>query len=337
MDRKKLLEVLKKVKPGIADKAIVESMMYFYFSGKEVVTYNDKISVLHPLKTDFQLFVQAEKLYKIVSLAKATTLKMTEKENSLNIRTSTINVDLTTILDEEITERINLISKSISGVKWKKLPSNFLESASMCAFAASKLDAEQIMSCLYFNEKECMATDNDRFAIAPIEGKIDTMFFKASQITNLRDINPDKYVVTKAWVHFKNEEGCIFSIRRIEGTFPEELKDAFDFDGTTVTLSENILEGTDLASIFVDSMEPTITIRITKGMCIVSVTSDGGGSKHRSKVDYDGTDIVFTLNPEFLKEMLKHSTTIVIDDDRSRAKLSAGDFSMLTSLMQNEV
>ena len=113
MNRKKLLDVLKKVKPGIAEKDIVESMTYFYFSGKEVVTYNDKISILHPLETDFNLFVKADDLYKIVSLSKADVLKIEEKGNNLNIRSPKMNVNLTTIIDEEIVDRIKLIEKSL--------------------------------------------------------------------------------------------------------------------------------------------------------------------------------------------------------------------------------
>ncbi len=333
MDRKKLLDVLKKVKPGIAEKDIVESMTYFYFSGKEVVTYNDKISILHPLETDFNLFVKAADLYKIVSLSKADVLKIEEKGNNLNIRSPKMNVNLTTIIDEEIVDRIGLIDKSLKDVKWKKLPANFMENAVLCAFAAAKVEAESTLSCVYFNGENSMAFDNDQFASAKLAGKVDEMFIKASQLSNLSSINPTMYVRTKAWIHFKSTDGCIFSIRRIDGDFPQkDMEDALDFEGRTVDLSEDILEGTDIASIFVDTMEPVVTIKITKGRCIVSVKSEGGGSQHRSKIEYEGADIEFNLNPDFLREMLNHSTTITIDDESTKAKLSTENFTMMTSL-----
>ena len=159
------------------------------------------------------------------------------------------------------------------------------------------------------------------------------MFIKASQLSNLSSISPVLYVRTKAWIHFKNDDGCIFSIRRIDGEFPQkEMEEALDFEGRTVDLSEDILEGADIASIFVDTMEPVVTIKISKGRCIVSVKSEGGGSQHRSKIAYEGADIEFNLNPDFLREMLTHSTTITIDDESSKAKLSTENFTMMTSL-----
>ncbi|MCP4373937.1 MAG: hypothetical protein GY797_38410 [Deltaproteobacteria bacterium] len=333
MNRKKLLDVLKKVKPGIADKDIVESMTYFYFSGKEVVTYNDKISILHPLETEFNLFVKADDLYKIVSLSKAEKLKIVENGTQLNIRSAQMNVNLTTIIDEEIVDRIGLIEKSLKDVKWKKLPSNFMESATLCSFAAAKIEAESTLSCVYIKGEKIMAFNNDQFASATLKGKVSEMFLKASQLSNLVSIEPELYVVTKAWLHFKSEDGCVFSIRRIDGDFPEkDMEGALDFEGRSVDLSTDILEGADIASIFVDTMEPVISVKITKGKCIVSVTSEGGGSQHRSKLVYEGPDIEFNLNPDFLREMLAHSTTITVDDDSTKAKLSTENFTMMTSL-----
>lgn len=337
MNREKLLEILKKVKPGISDKTIVESMTYFYFSGKEIITYNDKISIMHPLETEFNLFVKADDMFKIVSFSKAEELKLTEKENFLNVRTANMNVNLTTIVDEEIVERMDIIRKSIEGIKkWKKLPDNFMECAYLCSFAASKQEAESTISSLYFNKKICMATDNDRFASAVMAGPVDTMFLKASQLSNLSSIEPALYSITKAWIHFINGEGCIFSIRRIAGDFPD-LTSELTFKGRSVKLSTNILEGADLASIFVDSLEPKITIKITKGQCLISVKSEGGGAQHRTKITYEGPEIKFTLNPEFLKEMLAHSTTVTIDDESRKAKLSTENFTMLTSLHSSGV
>jgi hypothetical protein len=335
MNRKKLLEILKKIKPGVADKDIVESMTYFYFSGKEVVTYNDKISILHPLETDFNLFVKADDLYKIVSLSKAESFKIEEKGTQLNIRSKSMNVNLTTIIDEEIVDRIGLINKALEDVKWKKLPSNFIECARLCSFAASKIEAESTLSCVYFNGANSQAFDNDRFASAQLEGKVDEMFVKASQLSNLASIEPVLYCTTKAWINFKSDDGCIFSIRRIAGDFPD-LLGVLEFDGRTVDLSTDILEGADIASIFVDSMEPVITIKISKGKCIVSIKSEGGGSQHRSKINYEGADIQFNLNPDFLREMLQHSTTITIDDESTKAKLSTENFTLMTSLRSIE-
>ena len=67
VNKSTLLDVLKKVKPGIASKDIIESMTYFFFSGEDIITYNDHISIQHPFKTNFSFFVKAKDFFSIVS------------------------------------------------------------------------------------------------------------------------------------------------------------------------------------------------------------------------------------------------------------------------------
>jgi len=93
MEKIRLLNALEKIKPGISNKGIVESMSYFMFSGKDVITYNDKISIQHPLKTDFSLFVKANDLYKIISKLTAKKVFLTEKKDKLHIKSKSLKAN----------------------------------------------------------------------------------------------------------------------------------------------------------------------------------------------------------------------------------------------------
>jgi len=59
-DKGKTLKILSAIKPGLAMKDIVEGMKNFYFDGKNIITYNDKVSIMHPFVTDFKSFIHAE-------------------------------------------------------------------------------------------------------------------------------------------------------------------------------------------------------------------------------------------------------------------------------------
>ena len=74
MKRKELLKALLSVKPGVANKDIIESMTYFYFNGTHVISYNDIVSIQHPLKTDFKTFVKADDFFKVISKVKSEEL-----------------------------------------------------------------------------------------------------------------------------------------------------------------------------------------------------------------------------------------------------------------------
>lgn len=329
ISRKELLSVLESVKPGVASKDANDSMAYFLFSGTDVVTYNDKISIQHPFKTPFSLFVKASDLHKIMSRLTEDKIIATEKGNKLNIKCKTMIANLSTIQDDEISERIANVHKSLKGSKWAKLPENFCDSISLCAFFASTQESDQTLTCVHVNGSDCISSDNKRISHAVLDSPLKTMFVKASEIKNLIAIHPVKYAISKAWLHFKNEDGCIFSIRKMDGKFPEFLP-FFDFDGTEINLPQDILEGMDIASIFAEDSDPSINIKISKGNIIISVKSDAGTIQHRSKIDYDGDDISFIINPSFLKQMMTHSSSIIVAKDKAR--LETDNFRLVTAL-----
>jgi hypothetical protein len=51
-------------------------------------------------------------------------------------------------------------------------------------------------------------------------------------------------------------------------------------------------------------------------------------------VDYKDEPIQFVINPEFFKEMLKHSTTLTFSE--GKAKLETKNYSILTALYVSE-
>lgn len=316
---------------GITTKDTIESMSYIMFSGTNIITYNDKISIQFPYKTDFHLFVKAMDIYKFMSKLKDEFVILEKKEDKLNISCKSIRARLSTIFDEDAEERIAKVSKSLKKAIWKDLPDNFTTKASLCSFTASKNESDHTLTCIYINGKDIISSDNNRVAHAKLSEKMDEMFIKASEIKNLTSINPIEYAITKSWLHFRGLEGCVFSIRRVDGTFPDYLQ-FFNFTGTTINLPKEILTGIDITSILMENIDSAITFKISNGFCHISVQSDSGAAKYRSKIDYNGKEIKFTANPDFLKEMMNHSSSIIFSKDKAKLNTDDGDFSLLMSL-----
>lgn len=320
------------IKPGIASKDLVESMTYFFLSGNEIVTYNDRISITHPFKTNFSAFIKANSFFNIMSKSTATQIEIFKEGDSVKVKAKGLKVNLPVVIDDEIIGRIKIIRKALVGIKWHTLPSNFSESINLCSFAASKSESESTLSCVKIGDKTCIASDNNRIAVATMEKKMHPMFIKASEINNLISVTPVLYATSSAWLHFKNESGCIFSIRRIKGNYPDFLKH-FDFTGNKIELPQDITEGTDLASIFTSETEqPSIAINIQNNKCILKVSTDGGGLTFSTDIKYKGDKVQFTINPDFLLEMMKYSTSITFAE--GKAKLETESFSLLTSLYE---
>lgn len=330
MKTKELLNILSKTKPGISQKGMDDSMSYFYFSGKNIITYNDRISIRYPFKTDFKTFVKAVEFFNIITKLNSPKIKLFQKEDKLNVVCDTAKIKLAAIEDDEANLMIKNVSKSIKKSEWKKLPKNFKESIKLCSNTASIHESDGTLTYIYLDGTDCISSDNKRISHAILDSEVDCMFIKSTEVNNLSNIDPNEYSVEDSWIHFKNEDGCIFSTRRITGEYPDYLQ-FFEFAGEKIKLSNSITDGIDLTSVLADSSVPKVDVKIEKGSCIISIDSDSGKIQHRSKVDYKGKEINFIINPNFLKEMVSHSTSIIIGKDKAKLE-TENKFSMLTLL-----
>lgn len=328
MKTNELLTALVKVKSGIAEKNSIESMKCFYFTGVDIITYNETISVRHPFKTDFNMFINAKDLFNLVAKLTAKEIKFQEKDEKLNISCATMKANFAAIYDPETEVRIKEVSKSLNKIEWKKLPNNFQECVKFTLHTASTTDSDGTLIYISVNGKDCISSDNKRVSHATLKSEMDDMLIKASEVNGLLGISPTDYSVGRSWIHFKNEDNCIFSIRKVTGNYPDYLQ-FFEFDGQEVKFPKEIIEGVDITSIFADALVPVIKLKMTKGICVLSVKSESGTINYRSKISYTGEEIVFLINPNFLKEMIKYSPTVVIGDGKSKLKTESG-FSLLT-------
>jgi hypothetical protein len=234
-----------------------------------------------------------------------------------------------TIFDDNIIKRIETVKDSMKGIKTKKLPIDFIESIRLCIQVASKNESDQLLTCLSIKGKDIVSSDNIRISHASLKSPMDEMLIKASELRSLIAINPISYAGTASWIHFINADGCTYSIRRTKGDYPDMLK-FMEFDGIEVTLPAEILDGVDIASVFTDDTNDSISIAIKNKTCRVYKESQAGKIDFRSPIDYTGQDVTFNIHPDLLKEMMMHSTNIVIA--ANKAKLETDGFTLVTSL-----
>ena len=333
MKRLELLKALTAVKPGIASKDVIESMTYFFFTEKNVVSYNDRISIQYPINTGFNAFVKADEIYKVLSKLKSDTVDFTMDKNTLKMKSGKSLTAFVTIHDKQVIDRISTVEESMQEVKFKNLPDNFIESVKLCAQVASKNESDQTLTCIYISDTNMIATDNKRIAHAVLSSKMDTMLLRASEMKSLMDINPIKYGISGSWIHFQGESSCVFSIRTTKGEFPDMLK-FMEFDGTSIMFPKEILNGVDLASIFTNDSDDYINVKIANKVCTLDKKAESGRTMFKEFIEYDGDPISFNIHPEILKDMLAHNTDIVIAE--GRAKLHSDNFTLVTSLPVGE-
>ncbi|NMA23687.1 MAG: hypothetical protein GX938_09320, partial [Spirochaetales bacterium] len=87
INKTELQKALEKVKPGLSNKELVEQSTSFAFMGGRIVTYNDEISISHPVK-DLNVTgaVKAQSLYAFLSKIKRDEIILEWEENQVVIK-----------------------------------------------------------------------------------------------------------------------------------------------------------------------------------------------------------------------------------------------------------
>ena len=149
MKKQHLLEALEIVKPGLATKEVIEQTNYFAFMGGRVVTYNDKISLSHPvLGLDVTGAVHAEELYQLLRKIKKEDIEVVMTDNEIGLSAGNAKAGL--VLQQEIKLPLSEVAEHS---KWFKLPEGFLKSLKFALGAVSSDSSEPILTTVHVNQK----------------------------------------------------------------------------------------------------------------------------------------------------------------------------------------
>ena len=136
IQREQLMDVLLKVKPGLADKEIIEQSTHFIFDNNTVRTYNDKITITHNYETELQGAVSAPEFYNLFNKIPDEKIKAVDKGEGTFVFKGK-NKQITFRIDPNITiPKVDVAGPKSK--KWLPLPKDFAESVRFCVFSASK-------------------------------------------------------------------------------------------------------------------------------------------------------------------------------------------------------
>ena len=310
-----LLTALQKIKPGIAKKDIVEQATHFIFTGSEIVTYNDNISIKYPLKTDIKCSVPAEDFFKVVQELDCKELNIKLDQDKLCFDTGKAKVKLS--IGTELNKK--LIVKTPE--KWKSLPEDFIEAISFCSFSASRDMTKIVLTYIDISGSVVSSSDNYRVTQFVMKEKIkDNLLISAEAVRELVKFPITKYSVNDSWIFFKTADNIIFSCKRISETFPDLSKILDTSAGQKIKFSADVSKAVKVSSIFAEGAfdidrKIKVTVENGKLTCI--------GEKQTGRVDFTidtesvkNKKIDFTINPEFFLKILMESKTAIVGKDK---------------------
>jgi DNA polymerase III sliding clamp (beta) subunit (PCNA family) len=317
INRQELLMALEKVKPGLADKEMIEQSTSFAFLGEKIVTYNDEISISHPVKNlSITGAVKAEELYKLFGKLKKDEIEIEITDNEILLTSGKAKAGLT--LQQEITLPLDEIEMGA----WKKLPDpeEFKKALSFVLFSASKDMSRPIFTCTHIDKVGYVeACDNQRLAKYQIKKlPVDIPLIPATSINELLKYDFTRICLSKGkgWVHFKTKEETIFSCRCFPGDFPD-TSHLLEVEGKEITFPKTINEILDRAIIFAKqdfAADETIIVNIKDKKIQIRAEGPSGWFEEQANIRYSDEPIVFMINPNFFKDIINQSSSCIVGE-----------------------
>jgi len=319
LNRQEFIDILSTLKPALAKKDIIEQATHFVFTGKEIVTYNDKICIRYPLETTFKLSVKAEEFYKVISNIKEEEIELDFNSKELLVSSNSVKSGFVISEDEKIEELVGTIGEPS---KWHKLPEDFLEGVSMCMFSASKNQTQGIFCCINIKDDVIIACDNDNGIASQyfLDDKMKESFLiPAISVAELIKLNVVEYGMKESWISFRTENKVVFSSRIEKGDYADISK-FFEFEFIRFRLPDKFKELVDTSCILADGdfdVDKEIDVVIDEGKISCKGQRDEvGWIEAECDIKAKSKKVEFVINPLLLSKILYFSNVICCGENR---------------------
>jgi len=318
MNRIELLRAVEKIKPAMSSGlAEQDNLIMFeqYHEGGKVKSFNNEIMMISPMVEGlkFDGAVPANEMLTLLQKMYDKNVKVTEKGDELRISGKTTKA----VLKKAELEMPEVTLPN----KFASLPSNFTEGLRHCRFTVA--ESGNVLHNILIEGDKIISSDNYRITEYTLEK--DT--FKKSQLIpapicmTLISFTPTSFASNKSWLFFKNEDGAILCIRRVEEQrkFPDIqaiLKQKFK--GTKVTLPEDLKQALERAKILsaedLVTGNSTVDVTIEKDKVLCQGECAMGMIDEEIKVEYSGKKISFSIVPDFLYQILNNTDKMTVGE-----------------------
>lgn len=316
IEKAALLTALEKVKPGLASKEMIEQSTSFAFMGDRVVTYNDEISISHPVKgLDVKGAVKAQVLYSFLNKIKRDEIEVEWEENQVKITAGRSKAGL--VFEAEVKLPVEEVGKIGD---WKSLPEEIVEALRFCYPCCSKDMSRPILTCVHINGKRVQASDGYQIINYRLEKKspVKGFLLPASAVRELVKYNIKEIAEGEGWIHFRTEDGTVFSSRIFEGSFPE-IEKFLDFTGIEIPFPKTAPQALERARIFSGNSGeeiPQVEVSVSEDQISFSAKDASGWFEENTRTKYKGDPIHFHTGVDFLINLLGQALSCIYGDDK---------------------
>jgi hypothetical protein len=333
INKSELLKALEIVKPGLANKEIIEQSTSFAFINGKVITFNDEICLSHPIaQLNIEGAIKAEEFYKLLSKVKKEEMEIDLIKNEIIISCGKMKAGLT--LQSEI--KLSLDQVAAPG-KWKKIPNqvNFIKYLKLASASCGRDMSRPILTCIHVSKEGFIeASDNYQIIRCELgeEMPVDSFLIPASSAMIIINLRPNKITLSDGWVHFMTEENTMLSCRIFSEEYPD-IGNLLDIEGIHIEFPKTLAEILDRATIFAKQdhiMDESVKITIGNKRIKVESESQYGWFKEEANVHFSDSPFTFSILIYLLKDILKETSVCTLSDNCM--KFTGEGWSFITTL-----
>jgi len=334
--KSELQAALEIVKPGLANKEIIEQTCSFAFLNDKVITYNDEISISHPVKgLEIQGAIQAQELYALLSKIKKEEIELEIKDNEILLKSGRAKAGI------RIQSEIKLPLHEIGKIQeWKPLPEAFSRACRFVSSACGRDMSRPVLTCVHVNKEGFVeASDNCRISRFSLEESmpVDTFLIPATSILEVIKLPITKIAEGEGWIHFKTEEKTIVSCRVFSDKFPD-TSSALKVEGEKIIFPTTLKDMLDKAMVFSKrdhSLDENVTILLNNKKITVKSQSDTGWFEEVEKLEEAiNGELIFNITPYLLRDILNQQHICILSNRMMRFEGESWEY--VTTLREKE-
>jgi hypothetical protein len=330
-----LKKAIKSCLSGTSTKDLVVQMSHIVFTGEEILSYNDRVSIMIPFETGVSCSVPAEDLNKVLSGITDSEIELFSYENDFKIVSESTEATISTEIESRVVEDF-FKEIDFSDMNWGELPTNFLDQLSLARLSASTnaLDSNNLF-CVFVKGKYISGGDGHRLSYLSLDKKMKEVLIPATSVSDIISFPDfDEYAIHNGWIHFSNEDGAVLSCRTITGDFPDFAPFFSNFEEITqVTVDSNLIPILQNLGGLVEGQSGfmrSVDIKIINGQTTIQGRKEGLRIQKKVENSHSGETVEFSISPDFLAHILTMTNTLSIGENS--AMFSSDSFQHIVQL-----
>lgn len=212
IDRNDLLQKIELASIGVDKITSIEGTNTLVFTNNSVSSYNDSITITIPFESELSGCVIAQDFIKVLKKLKSKEIDIVITEDHWFLKSGKTEVKF--FLQKDFISQYIKNIEELEKDSFKELPTDFFDAFSLANITGNESQYKGI--CIH--NDMMLSTDRVRMNYYTMQSAMETYWLDDNSINALVKVNQNhkitEYTASSAWVHFKDDNGLMYSCKR---------------------------------------------------------------------------------------------------------------------------